>query len=60
MSARIIVSLGIWILLMVLVGTMTVGFAMAFYVAMTVFFAILVGVMMFISRRRAETPRHGR
>lgn len=52
MSARIIVTLGIWILAMVLMGTMTVGSATAFYVVITLFFAAVVGIMTVISRRR--------
>ncbi|HYD65764.1 hypothetical protein [Azospirillum sp.] len=54
MSARTIVSLGLWILLMVLVGTMTVGIALAFYVAMTAFFGAVVAVMMIIARHRTH------
>lgn len=51
--------MGVWILLMVLVGTFTVGIAFAFYIAMTAFFGIVVAVLMVISRRRlaaAEPP----
>jgi len=62
MSARIIVTLGIWFLVMVLLSTLTVGFATAFYVAMTAFFAAVVGIMMVVSRRRGgpqDTPAHG-
>lgn len=61
MSARIIVTLGVWILVMVLIGTMTVGLTGTFYLAMTAFFAAVVGVMMLLSRRRGEphdTPAH--
>ncbi|HEY0832603.1 MAG TPA: hypothetical protein VGE72_01735 [Azospirillum sp.] len=54
MSARTIVSLGLWILLMVLVGTMTIGFALAFYLAMTAFFGAVVAVMMVVARHRAQ------
>ncbi|WP_448205898.1 hypothetical protein [Azospirillum sp. sgz302134] len=54
MSSRAIVSLGVWILAMVLVGTMTVGFALVFYVALTAFFAVVVAVMMMLTRRRDE------
>lgn len=54
MSSRGIVSLGLWILLMVLLGTLTVGVALAFYVALTVFFALVVVVLMFITRDREE------
>jgi hypothetical protein len=52
MSSRAIVSIGVWILVMVLVGTLTVGMAIAFYVMMTLFFAALVGVLMVLTRRR--------
>ena len=52
MSSRAIVSLGVWILAMVLIGTMTVGVALLFYVALTAFFAVVVAVMMAITRHR--------
>lgn len=55
MSSRTIVSLGVWILFMVLIGTLTVGMALAFYISLTVFFAVLVGVLMLLSR----PPRAG-
>lgn len=54
MSSRSIVALGLWILLMVLVGTMTVGVALAFYAAVTAFFAVLVGVLMVVTRHRDD------
>lgn len=54
MSSRAIVSLGVWILAMVLIGTMTVGAALLFYVALTAFFALVVGVLMLLTRRRAD------
>lgn len=54
MSSRTIVSLGVWILLMVLIGTLTVGMALAFYVLLTIFFALVVGVLMLITRPRTE------
>ena len=54
MSSRSIVALGLWILLMVLVGTMTVGMALVFYVAVTAFFAVLVAVLMFVTRHRED------
>jgi len=57
MSSRAIVSLGVWILAMVLLGTMTVGFALLFYVALTAFFAVVVVVMMLITRQREEDRR---
>ncbi len=57
MSSRAIVSLGIWILAMVLVGTMTVGLALFFYVALTAFFAVVVAVMMRITRHREAEKR---
>lgn len=40
---------------MVLLGTMTVGMAIAFYLSLTVFFAVVVAVMMLVTRRRAES-----
>ena len=54
MSSRTIVALGLWILLMVLVGTMTVGMALAFYLAVTAFFAVLVAVLMVVTRHRED------
>lgn len=57
MSSRAIVSLGVWILAMVLVGTMTVGFALLFYVALTAFFAVVVVIMMLITRQRDDDHR---
>ena len=54
MSSRTIVSLGVWILLMVLLGTLTVGMALAFYVVLTVFFALVVGLLMLMTRPNAE------
>ncbi|UKJ74673.1 hypothetical protein [Azospirillum brasilense] len=54
MSSRAIVSLGIWILAMVLLGTLTVGVALLFYVALTAFFAVVVVIMMVITRQRDD------
>ncbi|MDQ2103211.1 hypothetical protein QSG27_10955 [Azospirillum sp. C340-1] len=54
MSSRAIVSLGVWILAMVLIGTMTVGVALLFYVALTAFFAVVVVIVMFITRQRDD------
>lgn len=59
MSSRSIVALGLWILLMVLLGTLTVGMALAFYVAVTVFFTVVVGVLMLITRYRENHENHG-
>ncbi|HYG90308.1 MAG TPA: hypothetical protein VD978_29080 [Azospirillum sp.] len=58
MSSCSIVLLGLWILLMVLVGTMTVGVALAFYVAMTVFFAVVVVILMIATRHREDRSHH--
>jgi len=52
MSARAIVSLGVWILAMVLIGTMTVGLALAFYVMLTLAFAVVVAGLTLFARRR--------
>ncbi|CBS90186.1 hypothetical protein [Azospirillum lipoferum] len=52
MSARAIVSLGVWILAMVLLGTMTVGLALAFYVLLTLCFAVVVAALTLLVRRR--------
>lgn len=59
MSSRAIVSLGVWILAMVLIGTMTVGLALFFYVALTVFFAIIGLIMMLVTRHRDEERHAG-
>lgn len=52
MSARAIVSLGVWILAMVLIGTMTVGLALAFYLMLTLAFAVVVAGLTLLARRR--------
>ena len=54
MSSRSIVALGLWFLLMVLVGTLTVGMALAFYVGVLAFFAALVAVLMLVTRHRGD------
>lgn len=54
MSSRAIVLLGVWILAMVLLGTMTVGFSLMFYIALTGFFAVVAAVLMLITRQRAR------
>ncbi|AWJ87219.1 hypothetical protein TSH58p_27890 (plasmid) [Azospirillum sp. TSH58] len=54
MSSRAIVSLGVWILAMVLIGTMTVGVALLFYVALTAFFAVVVAILMLVTRQRDD------
>ncbi|MBK3775555.1 hypothetical protein JJL56_00635 [Azospirillum sp. YIM DDC1] len=54
MSSRAIVSLGVWILAMVLIGTMTVGVALLFYVALTAFCAVVVAILMLITRQRDD------
>ncbi|WP_042445589.1 hypothetical protein [Azospirillum sp. B510] len=57
MSARAIVSLGVWILAMVLVGTLTVGLALAFYVMLTLCFAVVVAALSLFVRRRENHRR---
>ncbi|OYD83011.1 hypothetical protein [Azospirillum brasilense] len=54
MSSRAIVSLGVWILAMVLIGTLTVGVALLFYVALTAFFAVVVAILMLATRQRDD------
>ncbi|CAO3430778.1 hypothetical protein [Azospirillum endophyticum] len=54
MSARAIVSLGVWILAMVLLGTMTVGLALAFYVMLTLCFTVIVAGLTLLARRRED------
>ena len=58
MSSRSIVALGLGILLMVLLGTLTVGMGLVFYVAVTVFSAVVVGVLMLIARHRGGNHGH--
>jgi hypothetical protein len=59
MSSRVIVSLGVWILATVLISTMMVGAALLFYVAMTAFFAVFIGVLAFVTRRPKGRRDHG-
>lgn len=54
MSSRAIVSLGVWILAMVLIGTLTVGVALLFYVALTAFFAVVAAILMLVTRQRDD------
>ncbi|WP_029007806.1 hypothetical protein [Azospirillum halopraeferens] len=58
MSARTIVLLGVWILVMVLIGTLTVGMTPGFYLGTTAFFAVVVAVLMVVSRGRSNHHRH--
>lgn len=58
MTSRTIVALGLVFLLMVLVGTLTVGMALAFYVGVIVFFAVLVGILMLVTRQRDDGEHH--
>ncbi|PWC34018.1 hypothetical protein [Azospirillum sp. TSO35-2] len=58
MSARVIVSLGVWILVTVLLGTLTIGLALAFYVLLTVCFAVLVLALTLLARRRDDRRDH--
>jgi uncharacterized membrane protein len=59
MSSRVIVSLGVWILATVLISTMMVGAALLFYVAITAFFAVLIGVLTVVTRRPKSRRDHG-
>ncbi len=59
MSSRVIVSLGVWILATVLISTMMVGAALLFYVAMTAFFAVFIGVLTVATRRPKGRRDHG-
>jgi hypothetical protein len=51
--------LGVWILATVLISTMMVGAALLFYVAMTAFFAVFIGVLAFVTRRPKGRRDHG-
>lgn len=55
MSARAIVSLGIWVLFMVLVGTMTVGITVAFYVFMAISVGVAVVLLIVLKRRPPDS-----
>ncbi|MBK1842646.1 hypothetical protein JHL17_35155 [Azospirillum sp. YIM B02556] len=57
MSARAIVSLGVWILAMVLLGTMTVGLALAFYLMLTLCFTVIAAGLALLARRREDHRR---
>ncbi len=46
MSARTIVAMGVWSLLMVLIGTITVGTGQAFMVMMAVSFLALIALIL--------------
>ncbi|CAO3430904.1 hypothetical protein [Azospirillum doebereinerae] len=59
MSSRAIVSLGVWSLAVVLLGTLTVGAALVFYVGLTAFFALVAIALSVLSRRRAERRERG-
>jgi len=54
-SARTIVALGVWGLLMVLLGTNTVGIGLAFFVGMGLLFATVITIIL-VSQRRDTGP----
>ncbi|MBI1206458.1 MAG: hypothetical protein GC191_04120 [Azospirillum sp.] len=58
MSARTIVLMGVWSLFMVLLGTMTVGNSLAFYIFMATILAAAVGLLVFVSRRSSGPSGH--
>jgi ABC-type nickel/cobalt efflux system permease component RcnA len=64
MSDRAIVALGVWLLLLVLMGTATIGIAMAFYIALGLVMLLLAAILFVTSRRRTSArqadPGHGR
>lgn len=53
MSVRANVSLGVWVLFMVLIGTMTVGIDLAFLVFMVIGLGVAVAFLMFLRSRRS-------
>lgn len=55
MSARAIVILGLCILAMVLIGTMTVGISLSFYVGLTLVAALIAG----LATRHTHNQRSG-
>jgi len=59
MSDRAIVALGVWLLLLVLMGTATVGIAIAFYIGLGAVIAVLATIMFIVARKRAN-HRHAR
>ena len=59
MSDRAIVALGVWLLSLVLMGTATIGIAIAFYIGLGTMMAALAAILFIASRRRAG-GRHAR
>ena len=53
MSDRAIVALGVWLLSLVLMGTATIGIAIAFYIGLGTVMAALAAILFIASRRRA-------
>lgn len=58
MTTRATVAMGVWVLLMVLIGTMTVGIASSFYLGMVGVLAVVVAALMIVSRYRGQRPRN--
>jgi hypothetical protein len=59
MSARAIVLMGVWSLFMVLLGTLTVGIGLMFYLFMLLLFAAITGVLVLVARHHSG-PGPGR
>ncbi|WP_158043855.1 hypothetical protein [Skermanella pratensis] len=59
MSDRAIVALGVWLLLLVLMGTATIGIATAFYIGLGTVMAALAAILFIASRRRADGRHAG-
>ncbi|EWY41389.1 membrane protein [Skermanella stibiiresistens SB22] len=59
MSDRAIVALGVWLLLLVLMGTATIGIAIAFYIALGLVMLLLAAILFVTSRRRTSARQAG-
>jgi hypothetical protein len=57
LSARAIVAIGVWSLFMVLLGTMTIGVGLVFFVGMGLLFASLITVLLVTQRRDHGSER---
>ncbi|HYD32459.1 MAG TPA: hypothetical protein VEB64_16575 [Azospirillaceae bacterium] len=57
MTTRATVAMGVWVLLMVLVGTLTVGVTSTFYFGIVGVLAVVVAALTIITRHRGQRPR---
>ena len=59
MSDRTIVALGVWLLLLVLIGTATIGMALVFYMTIGLIAATLAAGLFLMGRRRQALRTEG-